>query len=137
DSPISKDCRQAISFRKTRRPLSCGRISTTRGGMIDELFQLAPDEFTAARNALAKTLTGDAARDVKALKKPSAVAWAVNQLFWKARPIYDALMKAGHALRAAQIAALKGRKGDVRATTEKHRKAVADAVKRAQQIAKQ
>lgn len=104
---------------------------------IDELFQLAPDEFTAARNALAKTLTGDAARDVKALKKPSAVAWAVNQLFWKARPLYDALMKAGHALRAAQIAALKGKKGDVRATTEKHRRAVADAVKRAQQIAAQ
>lgn len=102
---------------------------------IDELYQLPPEEFTAARNALAKTLTGEAARDVKALKKPNAVAWAVNQLYWKARPAWDALMKAGHALRAAQIAALKGRKSDVRETTDKHRKTVADAVKRAQQIA--
>src|SRR5437763_1720908 len=71
---------------------------------IDELFQLPSNQFTAARNALAKTLTGDEAREVKALKKPSAVAWAVNQVFWKARPAYDALMKAGHALRAAQLA---------------------------------
>ena len=102
---------------------------------IDDLFQLPPAEFTAARNALAKTLSGDAAREVKALKKPSAVAWAVNQVFWKARPVYDALMKAGGALRAVQIAALKGKKGDLRATTDKHRKAVADAVKRAQQLA--
>ena len=102
---------------------------------IDELYQLLPDAFTASRNALAKTLSGDAARQVRALKKPSAVAWAVNQLFWKARPVYDALMKAGHALRSAQIAALKGKKGDVRAATDAHRHAVAEAVKRAQEIA--
>ena len=102
---------------------------------IDELYQLGPEEFTAARNALAKTLTGDAAREVKALKKPNAVAWAVNQAYWKARPAWDSLMKAGHALRAAQIAALKGKKSDVRETTAKHRKALADAVTRARQIA--
>ena len=101
---------------------------------IDELYQLPPADFTAARNALAKTLTGDAARQVKALKKPSAVAWAVNQVFWRARPAYDALMNAGHALRTAQIAALKGRKADVRAATDVHRRAVAQAVERAQKM---
>ena len=105
------------------------------GKPIAELYQLAPEEFTAARNALAKTLNGDAAREVKALRKPNAVAWAVNQVYWKARPAWDALMKAGQALRTAQIAALKGRKSDVRAVTEKQRKALADAVTRAQQIA--
>jgi hypothetical protein len=97
----------------------------------DQLYQLPLDAFTAARNALAKTLTGDAAREVKALKKPSAVAWAVNQLFWTSRPNYDALMKAGEALRDAQIAALKGRKADVRAATDAHRRALAKAVERA------
>jgi hypothetical protein len=102
---------------------------------IDDLFQLSPAEFTSARNALAKTLTGDAARRVKALKKPSAVAWAVNQVFWKARPAWDALMTTGHTLRTAQIAALKGKKSDVRAATGKHRHAVAAAVTRAQQLA--
>ena len=102
---------------------------------IDALYHLPLNEFTAARTALAKTLTGDAARDVRALKKPTAVPFAVNQLYWKARPIYDAAMKAGQALRAAQIATLKGKKADVRAATDAHRKAIADAVHRAVQIA--
>lgn len=105
--------------------------------MINDLYQVPLAEFTSARNALAKTLKGDEARSVKALKKPSVVAWAVNQVFWKARPAYDALMKAGQALRAAQIAALKGRKADVRAATEAHRKALSAAVTRAQQQASQ
>ena len=102
---------------------------------LEDLYKLPPDEFTAARNALAKTLKGDEAREVKALRKPNAVAWAVNQLYWKARPSWDALMKAGHALRAAQISALKGKKSDVRETTEKHRNALSDAVTRARKLA--
>jgi hypothetical protein len=104
------------------------------GPQTDQLYQLPLDAFTAARNALAKTLTGDAARQVKALRKPSAVAWAVNQLFWKSRAAYDALMKAGGALRGSQIAALKGRKADVRAAMEAHRRALAKAVERATTI---
>jgi len=102
---------------------------------IDALYQLAPHEFTAARTALAKTLAGDQARQVRALKKPTAVPWAVNQLYWKGRPLYDAAMKAGHALRAAQIATLKGKKADVRAAMEAHRKAIASAVHGAVQLA--
>jgi hypothetical protein len=102
---------------------------------IDALYELSPNEFTGARTALAKTLTGDAARQIRALKKPTAVPWAVNQLYWKARPAYDAAMKAGHALRTAQIATLKGQKADVRAATDAHRKAIASAVHRAVQLA--
>jgi len=105
------------------------------GQEIDALYQSPPGEFTAARNALAKTLTGDAARQVKSLKKPTAVPWAVNQVFWKARPLYDRVMERGHALRTAQIASLKGKKSDVRAAMEAHRKAVGEAVRRAQTIA--
>src|SRR5690349_8330086 len=44
-------------------------------------------------------------------------------------------MKAGQALRTAQIATLKGKKADVRAATEAHRKAIAAAVHRAVQLA--
>ena len=102
---------------------------------LDDLYKLPPEAFTAARNALAKTLTGDAAKEARALKKPNAVAWSVNQLYWKARPMYDALMKSGHALREAQLGALKGKKSDVRAATEKHREALSRAVKRAEDIA--
>ena len=102
---------------------------------IDGLYQLPLEEFTAARTALAKSLKGDAARDVRALKKPTTVPWAVNQVYWKARPTYDAAMKAGQSLRQAQIATLKGKKADVRAATEAHRRAVTAAVREANQIA--
>lgn len=102
---------------------------------IDELYKSAPTEFTAARTALAKGLTGEAARRVRALKKPTVVPWAVNQVFRQARPRYDAAMERGRALRDAQIATLKGRKADVRAATEAHRAAVAAAVRAALDIA--
>jgi hypothetical protein len=102
---------------------------------VDGLYQLPLEEFTAARTALAKTLTGDAAREVRALKKPTTVPWAVNQVYWKARPTYDAAMKAGQSLRQAQIATLKGKKADVRAAADAHRKAIAAAVREANQIA--
>jgi len=102
---------------------------------IDALYQMPPGEFTAARTALAKTLTGDASREVRALKKPTAVPWAVNQVYWKARPVYDTAMKAGHALRQSQIATLKGKKADVRAAAEAHRRAISVAVRHAVQLA--
>src|SRR4051812_21162574 len=102
---------------------------------VDELYQLPLEEFTAARNALAKTLSGEHARDVRSLKKPTAVPWAVNQLFWKARPTYDELIKRGHALRTSQIDTLKGRKADVRSATDAHRRALLDAVRKATEIA--
>ena len=102
---------------------------------IDGLYRLPLEEFTAARTALAKTLTGEAARGVRALKKPTTVPWAVNQVYWTARSTYDAAMKAGQSLRQAQIAALKGKKSDVRGATEAHRRAITAAVREAAQIA--
>ena len=53
---------------------------------IDRLYQLAPDEFTAARNALAKSAGPDAAA-VKRLTKPPIAAWAVNQVYWQHRDV--------------------------------------------------
>src|SRR5436190_127884 len=79
---------------------------------IDDLYHLPPREFTAARNALAKTLSGGDAKAVKALAKPTNVPWAINQLYWKSKPVYERLMKSGEALRTAQIAALKGKGAD-------------------------
>jgi len=103
---------------------------------IDDLYRQPPDAFVTARNALAKTLTGDEARRVRALVKPTVVPWAVNQVYWQARPTYDKLIKSGERLRAAQIASLEGRRGgDVREAGDAHRTAVADAVKAAERIA--
>jgi hypothetical protein len=102
---------------------------------VDRLYQLPLSEFTAARNALAKTLKGDEAARVKALAKPTVVPWAVNQLFWRDRKTFDRLLKAGSALREAQIAALGGRHADVRRATEAHRAALSDAVRSATALA--
>ena len=102
---------------------------------IDELYRLPLAEFTAARNALAKTLSKDDAKVVKALEKPTVVPWAVNQVYWRARATYDRLMKSGEKLRAAQIAALEGRSTDVRAASEAHRRAISEAVAEAERLA--
>jgi hypothetical protein len=102
---------------------------------IDELYRLPLAEFTSARNALAKTLSKDDAKVVKALEKPTLVPWAVNQVYWRARATYDRLIKSGEKLRAAQIAALEGRAADVRAASEAHRRAISEAVAEAERLA--
>jgi hypothetical protein len=107
----------------------------TLDAQIDELYQLPLGEFTAARNALAKTITGADASRVKRLEKPTVVPWAVNQLYWRGRSAWDRLMKSGAALRTAQIAALEGQKVDVRKAGEAHRKSLAEAVERATELA--
>ena len=105
-------------------------------GTIDDLYRQPLDAFVTARNALAKTLTGDDAKRVRALVKPTVVPWAVNQVYWQARPTYEKLLKSGERLRAAQIASLEGRRGgDVREAGDAHRTALADAVKAAERIA--
>jgi hypothetical protein len=102
---------------------------------IDELYRLPLAEFTPARNALAKSLSKEDAKIVKALEKPTVVPWAVNQVYWRARATYDRLMKSGEKLRSAQIAALEGRSTDVRAASESHRRAITEAVAEAERLA--
>lgn len=102
---------------------------------IDDLYRAPLGEFIAARTALARTLAKDDAARVKKLAKPTVVPWAVNQVYWHARYIYDKLLKAGAAVREAQVAALGGKKADVRAAGEAHRKALAEAVQQAEKLA--
>jgi hypothetical protein len=101
---------------------------------IDDLYRLPLAEFTGARNALAKSLTGDEAKHVRKLEKPTVVPWAANQVYWRARSTYERLMKSGETLRAAQIAALEGRAADVRSASEAHRRAIAAAVEEAERM---
>jgi colicin import membrane protein len=103
---------------------------------IDDLYRAPLNDFTGARNALAKSLSGDEAKRVRALAKPTLVPWAVNQVYWHARAAYDRLMKSGERVRKAQIAALEGRSADVRAASEAHRHAIAEAVAEAERLAK-
>ena len=94
---------------------------------VDRLYQLPLGEFTAARNALAKDAKH--AADIRALSKPPLAAWAVNQLYWKNRRTWDALVDAAEHLRRVNKAVLGGRSGDVRAAGAAHDAAVRDALK--------
>lgn len=97
---------------------------------IDHLYQLPPDEFTAARNALAKQAGADRA-EVRGLEKPPIAAWAVNQLYWKRRDVYDPLIAASTELRKQHKAILSGRTADIRDAGKAHDAAVESALKAA------
>lgn len=93
-----------------------------KGGIdaeIERLYQLPLEDFTAARNALAKG-AGKRAGEIRALAKPSLPAWAVNQLYWKKRDVYDALIDAAQEMRRAHGAVLAGRAADVRTAGKEH-----------------
>jgi hypothetical protein len=92
---------------------------------IDRLYGLPLDEFTAARNDLAKALTKDgdkeAAAQVKALEKPTAAAWAMNQLQRRDEVGMKRLLSSADKLRDVQTGAAAG---DLRKATQTHYDAV-------------
>jgi hypothetical protein len=79
---------------------------------IDALFDLAPDEFTAARDQVVRELREEGDRDaatrVRGLKKPSLAAWAANSLARRHRAEVEKLVRAGERLREAQRSVLEG-----------------------------
>jgi hypothetical protein len=95
---------------------------------IDRLYQLPLEEFTPARNALAKSAGADAAR-IRGLQKPPIAAWAVNQLFGRHGDLWNELIAAAENARKAHRAVLAGRAGDVRAAGKVHDEAVEKALK--------
>jgi hypothetical protein len=95
---------------------------------ITGLYQIPLADFTSARNALAKK-AGARVAEVRALQKPSVVAWAINQLFWQQRETYDRLTGAAGDLRGAHAAVLAGKRGDVRSAGKSHEEAIEAAIK--------
>jgi hypothetical protein len=93
------------------------RRGTDIDAEIDALFRLSLAGFTAARNALAKRLKNEGqtldAERVKTLAKPSAPAWAVNQLYWQDPKAIERLLTLGERARKAQTGQLKN--ADLRA----------------------
>jgi hypothetical protein len=79
---------------------------------LNELFHGPLEEFTAARNELAKSLRSEgdaeAADWVKGLQKPSRAAWLTNQLAVRKPKEVGRLLDAGRDLRAAQEEMLAG-----------------------------
>jgi len=91
---------------------------------IDRLYQLPLEEFTGARNGLAKE-SGNAA--VKKLEKPVLATWAVNQLYWHERSLFDDVVKTSGQVRTAHQQMLGGQAADVKAAEVFH----AEAMRRA------
>jgi hypothetical protein len=97
---------------------------------IDGLYGLPLEEFTAARNRLARALRAqgrrEAAAHVARLTKPSLAAWAVNQVMRTQRNDAQRLLSAGERLRSAHanLAAGRGSADELRAASEAEQAAV-------------
>ncbi len=109
----------------------------TSGGKdpIAGLFALPLHQFTAGRSALVAELrrlgrTEEAAA-VRAINKPPASAWAVNQLHWHQPSLIRAVITTGARLRNAQQAQTTGAGPDLRASLNAWRTALATATARA------
>ncbi|HEX2292382.1 MAG TPA: hypothetical protein VHH55_03660 [Gaiellaceae bacterium] len=105
----------------------------------DDLYGLPLDEFTTARDELAKDLRRrgrkEAAEEVKALRKPSVSAWAVNQAARRRPEDVKRLVKAGSELRKAQRGVVGG--GDpaaLRTATGAHRALVEELTDTAREL---
>jgi hypothetical protein len=89
--------------------------------IADRLYALPIEEFTSARNDAAAELRKEGRRDeaeeVKALRKPTAAAAAVNRLVREHGDQVEEYLAAAAALRDAQFAG----KGDVAAATKLER----------------
>ena len=79
---------------------------------VEALYGLPLDEFTKARDALARARAKEQGKEagaaVKALRKPSVIAWALNQLARKQPEEVAVLLEVGARLRRAQTATLEG-----------------------------
>lgn len=109
--------------------------------MIEEaaaLFALAPAEFVAERNRLAKLLKSagrlDDAQFVTGLKRPKLSEYALNRLAHEHGPIIERLVEAIAAAEAAQSAAIGGNAGGLREATTELRAATKSAVDSAVQL---
>jgi hypothetical protein len=102
---------------------------------VEALYRAPLAEFVDARNALAARLrkAGDAEASarVKALPKPSAAAWALNQVYWRARDDYARMIAAGDRLRSLQQQMLAGRAADPRDAMQERQAALRKVVERA------
>src|SRR5438105_2846821 len=89
--------------------------------IADRLYALPIRDFTRARNEAAAELRKagrrEEADEVKALRKPTAAAGAVNRLVREHRDEVEEYLAAATALRDAQVAG----KGDVAAATKRER----------------
>ena len=108
---------------------------------LDSLYAHSPEEFTAARNDLARRLKQagqeGAAAKVKQLRKPTVPLWAVNQLARSHPDELRTLLDAADRLRTAQQDALRGAEsGELRKATADEREALRKLTQRGEALAR-
>ena len=106
---------------------------------IDRLYVAPREEFVREREALVRALraAGDrtAAAEVGALRKPTLVAWTVNQLAHKERRDIDLLLDAGKRIIDAQESSIaKGGRADLDAAQASLRRAISGLTAQASAI---
>jgi len=97
----------------------------------DDLFRVAPDTFTAARNALAKALKATdkaKAAEVAKRKRPTPTAWVLNVIAVDQPALVEALGESADELKAALAS---GDGGAVRDAQRDQRSRLEDIVKAA------
>jgi hypothetical protein len=79
---------------------------------LQELYQLPPERFTAARNQLAKELSAEGSKElasrVRAANRPTIAIWGLNKLAREFPGELEKLLEAGDRIRAAQASAVRG-----------------------------
>jgi DNA repair exonuclease SbcCD ATPase subunit len=94
-------------------------VSDPLAAAVEALFRAPLNEFVAERKRLAGELkaSGDkaAATKLSQVARPSVLAWTVNQLWWRQRPAFEALLHAAASVKA----------GD-REASKQHREALAE-----------
>jgi hypothetical protein len=102
---------------------------------LDRLYGLPLNDFTAARDEIAKRLRSEGEREladeVKALRKPTAAVWVVNQLARGREVDVKRLLKAGEALAKAQASATREDFQQARADEQHALKRLASAAREA------
>ena len=86
-------------------------------GRIGDLYTQPPEGFTASRNELGDALRAEGRREdekrIRALRRPSVMAWAINVAARSHHELVEELLEAGRALRAEQQRALTGALAEV------------------------
>ena len=106
---------------------------------IDLLYAGPLDRFVSERKALAQKLKqagdGDGAAEVASLRKPTVVAWTVNQLARENRREVDLLLDAGKRIIDAQESSIaKGGRADLDAAQASLRRAISGLTAQASAI---
>jgi hypothetical protein len=107
---------------------------------VDQLYELEPAQFVAARDGLARRLRAggdrEAAEAVKKLRRPTVVAWALNQVARSHPDEIAQLIAAGAAVGRAQAQAVGGgAPAELREATRRRRQIASQLARAATELA--